>query len=130
MATQTKVNGLGQVVQEHIIRPRVIWLVVAITAIILALVISSAFMANLSTVGNEFGNQRALDAATARYTALAEFHLAEEANRQRAIEADAACYTGLAEFYHTENMSGNRRAFEADAARYTALAEYYATAAK
>ena len=131
MATQTKVSSLNQMFQKQIIKPRFIWTLAAIATLIVILVIGFAFIPTLSTVENETGSQRALDASAARYTAMAEFYLAnDEANRQRAIKAESARYSGLAEFHLGENKSSVQRALDASAARYTAMAEYYIAAGK
>ena len=50
----------------------------------------------------------------------------DEVNVQRAFEADAARYTAMAEYYLAQNETNLQRADEANAAQYTSLASYYA----
>ena len=99
MATQTKVSSPGQVVQEHIAKPRFKWPLVAIATLIVVL-IAGSFIAASPAAENEPGNQRAVAADAARYNGLAKFYLANnDTHRQRAIEAEAARYNGLAELF-------------------------------
>jgi len=127
MATQTKVNAPGQVVQDHFVKSRIIWVLAAITGLVVVLVLGSVFVAVQPATVNEAGSQRSFEADAARYTALAEFHLAEDAaNRQRAISAEVARHNGLARYYLSKDETGGQRALKADTARYTALAAYFA----
>jgi len=65
----------------------------------------------------------AVEAHSARYTALAEYYTTQT-NQQQATEAEAARYTGLADYFVAGEVNP-QRAIEAESARYTGLAAYF-----
>jgi hypothetical protein len=101
-------------------------IVVAIVVFVSYLVITPlpAIHLGVPIFENGLSIQRGLEADTARYTAMAEFYVAQAKHSQSGLEADAARYTAMAEFYNA-NEASIQRGLEADTARYTAMAKYY-----
>jgi hypothetical protein len=76
-------------------------------------------------MANKNEQQQAIEAESARYTALADYFAAGEVSPQRAIEAEAARYSGLASFLTVDDEANRPRAIEAETARYSGLAKYF-----
>jgi len=66
-----------------------------------------------------------IEADTARYTAMAEYYIAQKESVALGIQADAARYTAMTAFYPAWRESLNR-VYAVDAARYTAMTTFYA----
>jgi hypothetical protein len=146
MTTQVEVTKSSQTIQAPSQIKKPIWPFVL--AILLTLfLISAAILVISPAEAVSSGNQRALEAMTARYQGLAEMQARNEAALERGWQASAARYQGLADLQakpisspaleamtaryqglaemQARNEAALERGWQASTARYQALAEYY-----
>jgi hypothetical protein len=89
--------------------------------LVAVLVLTSLVSSPVRGIESSDPDQRAMDADTARWVAMAEFYAAQAEAEQRVWDAYQARNTGLAAYYEARQ----ERVMNADAARLTALAQYH-----
>lgn len=101
MTTQAEVTGSSQTAGTRIAKKEINWFWVMAIALSLVLIITTFVVIQLA--GNSVdNNQRALEAMTARYQALADYHARKEIQLERYWSATAARYQAMAEAYLSE----------------------------
>ena len=97
-------------------------LILGITLTLSLLVISppSVNLPSVSYSDSSSSEQLGLEADAARYTAMAEHFLNQNASIQAGLESDTTRYTAMAEYYTGQSVLAG---LQADADRYTAMAK-------
>ena len=125
MTTQAEVTGSSQTAGTRIAKKEINWFWVMAIALSLVLIITTFVVIQLA--GNSVdNNQRALEAMTARYQALADYHARQEIQLERYWSVTAARYQGLADLHAASETASLERYRLVTAARYQAMADAYA----